>query len=144
MEKKNMLMLKKLIIAGIPAGLFLAISGAMTESANLTLYLSSITLNIKDWMISVLFYNFMIGMILVLVYNAIHKGLEGDNPVTKGLLFGLLVWMIQTLPNIISSFLHNPMFSEFIRLELTTGFVTYPLVGVVIATSFQRYIYKEK
>jgi hypothetical protein len=82
----------------------------------------------------------MVGLILVLVYNAVHKGLEGNNPVTKGLFFGFLVWMLQTLPNVINSFLHNPQFADFIRLELTTGFVAYPLVGIVIAVTFKRYI----
>ncbi|HAR62953.1 MAG: hypothetical protein DKM50_04010 [Candidatus Margulisiibacteriota bacterium] len=140
MVKGRMQMLKRIIIAGIPAGFFLALIGAITESSSLAVFMSNIALNAKDWMVSVLFYNFMVGLILVLIYNAIHKGLEGNNPVTKGLFFGIIIWMIQTLPNVISSFLHNPQVVDFIKLELTTGFVAYPLVGIIIAVTFKRYI----
>lgn len=137
---KNFGILKKIIIAGFPAGIFLIFINALTTNAGLTIYISKMTFNIKEWILSIACYYIMIGMILVLVYDAIKTGLKGDNPLTKGLLFGILVWMIQTLPNVIHPILQDPTLIEFIKIEFITGFVSYPLVGVLIALIYNRYI----
>lgn len=134
-----MKLLKKILIGGIPAGLMLLIIDAVTEKAGIITYVSNIMVDFKSWMMYNLSLDLMIGLILALVYHAVEKGLEG-NYLSKGLLFGVLVWMVAVLPNVLSELIVHKELMLILKFELITGFISYPLAGAVLSFVNERIV----
>jgi len=75
----------------------------------------------------------VLNIILALVYSLLRKGVPGNSELIKGLIFGLCVWAVGTLPG---------MFLLFTLTTIATTAVTYltihslilcPLKGIIIA-----------
>jgi len=132
---------KSIIIQGLPAGFILLFIASITEQAGITAYLNNIavTIDITAWMMSTIAYNLMVGIIFAFVYNQISSGVKGDNALTKGLTFGFLIWLIASVPMLVTQILQNPSVFDFFRLEFVSSFVGYPLLGASIAVFGERY-----
>jgi len=133
--------LKKVIIQGLPAGLILLFINSITKQALISTYLNNmlITINVAGWMISIIAYNLMVGIIFAFVYNQVQSGVKGNNALSKGLIFGFLIWLISAVPGLVNQVLQNPACFNFFRLEFISSFVGYPLVGASIAVMGDRY-----
>lgn len=79
---------------------------------------------------------FFVDLIFVLVYVLINKGIPGKNKFTKGLLFGLLVWMIGLVPGMISTYLYMTVSTTVVIYWTIWGLVVSPLKGLIAAAIY--------
>ncbi|MFA5928354.1 MAG: hypothetical protein WC838_03535, partial [Candidatus Margulisiibacteriota bacterium] len=100
-----------MVLPGLPAGMMLLLIAAITQQAGISVYVSKISVNITNWLISVFAFNLMLGLILSFVYSQIYDGIKGTSGLNKGLTFGFLVWILSAVPNLVNSFLITPSLS---------------------------------
>lgn len=82
-------------------------------------------------------YPFIFALAAAVLFNEIERALEGDK-VKRGIRFGLLLFVIFTIPNqfvIFSSMTYPP---GFYIGNLLTGLVGFPVLGIVITTLWER------
>lgn len=132
-------LLSKVIIGGIVAAFVITIIEGLTKSAGITAYISNTLLDVKGFLLSVICYKLAFGMTLALVYTAVENGLNADNALSKGLLFGFLVWMILSLPAFIEGVIDRPQIAFLFEVQFITAFATLPLAGAAMAKVLDRY-----
>jgi hypothetical protein len=79
---------------------------------------------------------YLLNALFALVYALIKKGLPGKGKFTKGLSFGLCLWLVGTLPG---------MFATYAFMNIATGVVIYwtllalvelPLKGIIVSSLY--------
>ncbi|MFH1855875.1 MAG: hypothetical protein ABH836_01435 [Candidatus Omnitrophota bacterium] len=71
--------------------------------------------------------------LLAMAYNIIRKGLPGRGVFAKGLLFGLIVWIVGALPGIGSMAMFTTIAPVVIIYWLINAFVANIWKGIIIA-----------
>lgn len=79
---------------------------------------------------------FLINVILVVVYVLLRKGIPGKNRLTKGLVFGLCVWAVGTLPGMFSTYAFMTVASGVVIYWTIVGLVATPIKGLIIAAVY--------
>lgn len=129
----------KILIGGIIAAFVITIIEGLTKSAGVVAYISNSLFDIKGFLLSVLYYKLALGLTFALVYTAIESGLNAKNSISKGLLFGFLVWMLISLPAFILGVIDRPQISFLFEVQFISTFATYPLAGAAMAKALERY-----
>lgn len=129
----------KMIIGGVIAAFVIAIIEGLTKSAGVVAYISNTLLDVKGFLLSILYYKLAVGMTMALVYTAVENGLKANNAVSKGLFFGFLVWMLFSLPQFIINIIDRPTIAFLFEVQFVTELVAYPLAGAAMAKVIERY-----
>lgn len=129
----------KVLIGGIIAAFTITIIEGLTKSAGITAYISNTMIDVKSFLLSVFYYKLALGFTLALVYSAVENGLNAKDSISKGLLFGFLVWMIMSLPAFILGVIDRPQISFLFEVQFISAFATYPLAGAAMAKALERY-----
>lgn len=137
--KKMFKLCCKMIIGGVIAAFVIAIIEGLTKSAGVVAYISNTLLDVKGFLLSILYYKLAVGMTMALVYTAVENGLKANNAVSKGLLFGFLVWMLFSLPQFIINIIDRPTIAFLFEVQFVTELATYPLAGAAMAKVIERY-----
>ena len=82
--------------------------------------------------------NFVIGFIFTLIFMWIYKGLPGRNSLQKGVYFGLIIWILGTLPGMISTHMFSNMFPIVVSYTTLTTLIRLLSTGVIVSL-----VYKE-
>jgi len=77
-----------------------------------------------------------LNIVLALVYALLVKGIPGKNKLTKGLVFGLCVWAVGTLPAMLATYMFMTVGATVVIYWTITGLVFTPLMGLIIAAIY--------
>jgi hypothetical protein len=75
-------------------------------------------------------------VILAYIYALLQKGIPGKNKIAKGLVFGLCVWAVGTLPAMFSLYYFMTVASAAVIYWTISALITYPILGIIIATIY--------
>lgn len=78
-------------------------------------------------------FSFITGLFFAGVYNVITKGIPGNTVAKKGLIYGLLVWLVGGLSGNLAMVLLINLPVELIGYWIVTGLIINLLAGVAIA-----------
>jgi hypothetical protein len=134
-----MKLLKKVLVLSLPAGLLFLLISALTNQAGFPVFMSGMTVNATNWFISMFAYYWLVGMVFSLVYSELYAGIKGKNALSKGMAFGVLMWIFSAVPNSVKDFLSHPTLHVLLRLDLVNMFIGFPLIGGLIAVLHDRY-----
>ena len=74
-----------------------------------------------------LIYGFALAAIFLLIYPS----LPGDNGITKGLIFGLIVWFLRVLMNVASTWMTFKVPPKTLLYMMITGLLETLILGVI-------------
>ncbi len=77
-----------------------------------------------------------LNIVLALVYALLVKGIPGKNKLIKGLVFGLCVWAVGTLPAMLGTYLFMTVALTVVIYWTIAGLVFTPLMGLIIAAIY--------
>ena len=77
-----------------------------------------------------------LNIVLALVYALLVKGIPGKNKLIKGLVFGLCVWAVGTLPAMLSTYMFMTVGLTIVIYWTITGLIFTPLMGLIIAAIY--------
>lgn len=77
-----------------------------------------------------------LNIVLAFVYALLVKGIPGKNKLTKGLVFGLCVWAVGTLPGMLATYLFMTVAATVVIYWTITGLIFTPLMGLIIAAIY--------
>lgn len=75
-------------------------------------------------------------LIFVFVYTLIKKGIPGKNKFMKGLSYGLIFWLVELIPGMISTYLHMAVAIEVIVCMTIINLIALPLTGLIVVTIY--------
>ncbi len=78
----------------------------------------------------------LLTVVLAFVYALINKGLPGKNRYIKGLVFGMLVWLVGIVPGMYATFTFMTVATTVVVYWLTVGLVDLFIKGVIIAAIY--------
>jgi len=79
---------------------------------------------------------FLLNIILVIVYALLLKGIPGKNKLTKGLVFGVCVWAVGMLPGMFSTYYFMTVATGVVVYWTILGLVATPIKGLIIAAIY--------
>ncbi|MBN1553866.1 MAG: hypothetical protein JXA11_03920 [Phycisphaerae bacterium] len=77
-------------------------------------------------------------ILMAAMYAMICKGVPGKNRLVRGLLFGLLVWIVGTLPGMLATFAFMTVATTVVVYWTITGLVILPIKGLIIAVIYGK------
>jgi hypothetical protein len=77
-----------------------------------------------------------LNIVLAFVYALLVKGIPGKNKLTKGLVFGLCVWAVGTLPAMLATYVFMTVGLTVVIYWTITGLIFTPLMGLIIAAIY--------
>jgi len=77
-----------------------------------------------------------LNIVLAFVYALLVKGIPGKNKLTKGLVFGLCVWAVGTLPTMLATYMFMTVGLTVVIYWTITGLIFTPLMGLIIAVIY--------
>jgi hypothetical protein len=127
--------MKKIVVGGLLAGLAIVVVGFIVGSLTGNLYAIS---NASMWkpmgknfVVMMFIYDLMVGLILSYVYSIIKSSVPGS-VTQKGLIFGLLIWLVGTLPGMGITYLTMNVRNMLIAVWTVNGLLNYLLAGAAI------------
>jgi hypothetical protein len=84
-----------------------------------------------------LVFNFIAGLMFAFVYAVVGPSIPGGKTAAKGLMYGLLIFLVAGVPGYLSLFLLINLPVGLIRAWTASGLVVYLIAGMVTA-SIQR------
>ena len=88
--------------------------------------------------VSVMVGSFVLGLILVVVYAMLNKGIPGSNRLLKGLIFGLCVWAVGILPGMFATFSFMTVAPTVLIYWTVLFLIVTPLKGLIIAAIYGK------
>jgi len=85
-----------------------------------------------------LLWTFVLNIILTVVYVVINKGIPGGNKFIKGLLFGLGVWAVGTLPGMLATYTFMVVAPPVVVYWTIVRLIETPLKGLLIAAIYGK------
>lgn len=130
----------KMIIATIVITVFNAIVGAVTCGGIFSWVYKLEPVNVWKPMEApgALFYvgSIILNFLFVLIYAVLHKGIPAKNKFGKGLIFGLCVWAIGTLPGMFATYIFMTVAPTVIVYWLILYLLQEPLKGLIAAAIY--------
>ncbi|MDD5681660.1 MAG: hypothetical protein PHI59_10540 [Candidatus Omnitrophica bacterium] len=128
----------KILIAALAVSLFGAIFGAVTCGWLFSWVYKLEPTNVwrpMDGPPGLTFYigSFLLNIVLAFVYSVLSKGIPGKNKIAKGLVFGLCVWAVSTLPGMFVTHAFMTVATGVVIYWTITGLIELPLKGIIIA-----------
>jgi len=78
----------------------------------------------------------LLDFIFVVIYALLHTGIPGKNKLIKGLVFGLCVWGIGTLPGMFATYIFMTVAPTVIIYWTIMALVLAPLKGLMTAAIY--------
>lgn len=127
--------MKKILIGGILAGLVILVIGLIFGSLTANMYRMSPQIMWKpmgqNFFVQVIIYDLIVGIILAYVYSILKNSVPGSG-IVKGLIFGLLVWLVGSVPGLGITYLTMNIRNKLIFTWLVNNLINYCLAGAVI------------
>lgn len=131
----------KILAAAVSVTIFNAIVGAITcgNIFNWVYKLEPISIwkNV-DAAPGMMFYvgSLVLNILLVYVYALINKGIPGKNKITKGVVFGLCVFVTGILPGMFATYVFMNIAATVIVYWTILGLIQTPVEGIIIAAIY--------
>jgi hypothetical protein len=141
---------KRVLIAGIAAGIVsFIVSTALffmpfvsevynafpTEGAKeMVLFGSSL-----NWLIVMLLGSLALTVFVAALYAYAEKGLPAKTVYSKGLCFGLLLWLVTILPDTFSTFMVRVYPTPLITMEAGIGLISSLITGLALAIVYNKF-----
>jgi len=78
----------------------------------------------------------ILSIILALIYAIVQKGIPGKNKIAKGIVFGLCVWAVGTLPGMFATWAFMTVAETVIIYWTILALVVTPIKGIIIAAIY--------
>lgn len=75
----------------------------------------------------------ILNLLFVLVYAMLSKGIPGKSRTARGLLFGLCVWAVGTLPGMVATYALMTVATTVVVYWTIIGLIDYCLKGFIVA-----------
>ena len=133
----------KILIAGVVVTVFDAVVGGITSGWLFNWVYGLEPTNVWKPMEGPPGATFYIGglllnIVLVFFYALFNKGIPGRNRLVKGLLFGLCVWAVGTLPGMFATYSFMAVAPTVVIYLTISGLIQIPLKGLIIAAIYGR------
>lgn len=124
--------MKKIIIGGILAGLALFVVTFIFESLTADMYMMAPRGMFKEMNLTAfVIYDLIIGLIFAYVYSIIKASVPKGG-IQKGLIFGLIIWLIGSVPGIGISYVTMNIRNKLLLIWLFSALVQYAAAGIAI------------
>ena len=127
--------MKKVIVGGVLAGLVMVVVGFIVGGMTAEMYRMSPAALWKpmggNWFLQMVVYDIVVGLILSFVYSILKSAVPGSG-LQKGIIFGLLVWLVGTLPGMGITYLTMNVRNLMLTVWALNGLANYVLSGMVI------------
>jgi len=128
----------KLIVATLLATIFSIIFGMITcggyfswiyeiEPTNVWKPIEQFSFPV--YLVATLYVDF----VFVLTYSLLSKSVPGQNMLTRGISYGLIVWAVGIIPGMISTYLFMTVAKQVIIYWTIWGFVSYLFKGLIVS-----------
>lgn len=81
---------------------------------------------------------FALNILMAAMYAMIRKGIPGGNRLVRGLLFGLLVWVVGMLPGMFATFTFMTVATTVVVYWTILDLVLLPIKGLIIAALYGK------
>lgn len=78
----------------------------------------------------------LVDVIFVSVYALIKNGIPGRNKVEKGLLYGLIIWIVGLIPGMISTYTYMTVATTVVIYWTIWGLIVNPIKGLIAASIY--------
>lgn len=78
----------------------------------------------------------IVNLLFVVVYALIQKGVPGKNKFTKGLIYGLLVWLVGLVPGMLATAIYMTVSKVVILYWTVWGLIVSPLKGIIASAIY--------
>jgi hypothetical protein len=78
-------------------------------------------------------FNFIAGLMFAFVYAVVGPSIPGESKAAKGLMYGLLIFLVAAVPGYLSLFLLINVPVGLIRAWTASGLIVYLIAGVIAA-----------
>jgi hypothetical protein len=134
---------KRIVFAGFANMIFASIVGAVTCGGVFSfvyeLEPTDIFKNIggspNNWYLLALLVT---STIFAYVYALLSKGIPGKSKFAKGIVYGLCVWGVGTLPGMVSSYFFMVINPMLIAYWLVWALVVLPIQGIITAKIYEK------
>ena len=127
--------MKKIIVGGLLAGLAILVVGMIFGSLTADMYKMAPANMFKpmeqNWFLQILVYDLALGFILAYVYSVIKSAIPGSG-IQKGLIFGLIIFLVGTVPWMGITYLTMNIRNKLILMWTLNGLANYLLAGAAI------------
>jgi uncharacterized membrane protein YagU involved in acid resistance len=125
--------MKRIVVGGLLAGLALLVVGFIFGSLTADLYMMSPGGIFKSPMNFnlLIIYDFVVGLILAYAYSVINTAIPKSG-LQKGLVFGLLIWLVGTVPGLGITYITMNVRNKLIFMWAFQGLIAYLLAGAAI------------
>ena len=93
--------------------------------------------DITTWMVWINIGGFILNVILVGVFAYLYKGIPFKG-IKKGFCFGLMVWLVGTLPEMFSNYMMFTVNTTVIIYWIFNALIEYLILGAVIAAVYKK------
>jgi hypothetical protein len=80
---------------------------------------------------------FLLGIILAWVWSKVNTVVTGDTDVTKGVNFGVAVWLVATVPGMLISYSSFPISFLMILSWTLSAFMELIIMGILFAKTLK-------
>jgi len=80
----------------------------------------------------------VLGILLAAMYAMVCKGLPGKNRIVRGLLFGLMVWIVGILPGMFSTYSFMTVAPVVVLYWTILYLIVLPIKGLIIAAIYGK------
>ena len=133
--------MKKIIIGGLLAGAFMLLMGMLFGALSSEIYKLSPKVFWKpmggDWFTKVLVYDLASGLIFAWVFSIVKSSLPGPR-LAKGLMFGIMMFMIGPFHALWMSYLVIAIRTKLLGIWMINGLVNYVFSGLIFELIDQK------
>jgi hypothetical protein len=80
----------------------------------------------------------VLGILLAAMYAMVCKGIPGSNRLVRGLLFGLMVWVVGMLPGMFATYAFMTVATTVVIYWTITALIMLPIQGLIIAAIYGK------
>lgn len=133
--------IKKLILAAVLVTIFNVLFGMLTCGGFFSwvykLEPTNVWRSMENFSLPLMIVTtFITDLIFVFVYALINKGVPGQNKFVKGLIYGLLVWLVGMVPGMIATYLYQTIATTVVIYWTIWGLIASPLKGLIASTVY--------
>ena len=92
----------------------------------------------NNWIALMAVFGIIHGAIVIILYLLLYKGIPGTGW-RRGLIFGLMCWIIGTVPEAFNQWMLFDYPAILIKIPLINGFIGWAVFGILISVLFQKF-----
>lgn len=139
--------IKKGVVAGLLAGIAMVIADmavwGATQGYLMPLYQASAAVwkpmePLSAWLAQMWAVTIVDGIIFGIVYSLLYNGIPGKNNLNKGLNYGVILWLVGTVPGMGMTYFSMAVPTPIIASWLFGGLIDVLVMGAVLAVVYER------